>query len=76
MIKVRIQTIPHGTFPTGFGAAVAEMNKNRAEYKFPFGSLQPLWARQIPYTVVKFVGFETCVEMFYKHVLTAKPKSE
>jgi len=48
MIKVRVQTSPHGTFPTAFGAALAEMNKNRAEYKFPFGSLQPLWARQIP----------------------------
>lgn len=43
---------------------------DRVNSRFPFGSLVPLWTRQIPYTVTKFVGFEFVVEQFYKHVLT------
>jgi len=73
MVKVKVQTSPTGTFPVGFGEAVAKMNGNRAEYSFPFGSLIPLWSRQIPYTIAKFVGFEFVVECFYKYVLT-EPK--
>ena len=47
MTKVKIQTSPSGTFPTGFGAALAEMSKNRVETRYPFGSLVPLWSRQV-----------------------------
>jgi len=39
-----------------------------------YKGLSPLWARQIPYTVVKFVFFEKIVSMFYTNVFTA-PKS-
>lgn len=74
MVKVKVQTSPHGTFPTGFGAAVGKMLANRAEYSYPFGSLVPLWSRQIPYTIAKFVGFEFVVEKIYTHVLT-EPKN-
>jgi solute carrier family 25 phosphate transporter 3 len=74
MVKVRIQTSPTGTFPVSFGEALTKMNSNRAEYSFPFGSLVPLWSRQIPYTIAKFVGFEFVVETFYKNVFT-EPKS-
>jgi len=70
MIKVKVQTSPAGTFPTAFGPALAAMNSNRAETRFPFGSVGPLWSRQIPYTMAKFYFFEKTVEMFYKHVLT------
>jgi len=48
MIKVRVQTSDAGTFPTEFGAAYREMTSKASEYKFPFGSLKPLWSRQIP----------------------------
>lgn len=48
MIKVKVQTSDAGTFPVEFQAALAEMQLNRAEYNFPFGSLVPLWTRQIP----------------------------
>lgn len=48
MVKVRVQTSDPGTFPTKFGEALSTMNANRAEYSFPFGSLVPLWTRQIP----------------------------
>jgi len=75
MVKVKVQTSVPGTFPTGFGAALSEMNNNRVAYRFPFGSLTPLWSRQIPYTVAKFYFFEKVVQFFYTNVFT-KPKSE
>ncbi|KCV72818.1 hypothetical protein H696_00396 [Fonticula alba] len=73
MVKVKVQTSPPGTFPTGTMAALAAMRANAAETRFPFGSLVPLWSRQIPYTVAKFVCFEAAVQFFYKNVFT-KPK--
>ncbi|KAE8999145.1 Mitochondrial phosphate carrier protein 3 [Phytophthora rubi] len=74
MVKVKVQTSPAGTFPVEFGAAVAAMKANSAETRFPFGSLVPLWSRQIPYTMAKFFFFEKVVEAFYTHVFT-EPKS-
>ena len=70
MVKVKVQTAPKGTFPSGFFAATAQMWRTRADTRYPFGSVVPLWSRQIPYTVTKFVGFEYTVEMFYRHLLT------
>jgi hypothetical protein len=60
MVKVKVQTSPAGTFPTATGAAVAKMVSNKAEFRFPFGSLVPLWSRQIPYTMVRRVGACVC----------------
>jgi solute carrier family 25 (mitochondrial phosphate transporter), member 3 len=74
MIKVKVQTSPAGTFPVEFGAALAAMRANSAETRFPFGSIVPLWSRQIPYTMAKIFFFEKVVEAFYTHVFT-KPKS-
>lgn len=73
MVKVKVQTAPKGTFPTGLVAATSQMSANRAETRFPFGSVVPLWSRQIPYTMAKFFFFEKVVEMFYTYVFT-KPK--
>jgi solute carrier family 25 phosphate transporter 3 len=73
MVKVKVQTSPPGTFPVAFGPALTEMRANAAETRFPFGSLVPLWGRQIPYTVAKFFFFEKVVEGFYTYVFT-KPK--
>ncbi|GLB41758.1 putative mitochondrial carrier (TC 2.A.29) family protein [Lyophyllum shimeji] len=73
MTKVKIQTSPSGTFPTAFGAALAEMRRTKVETRYPFGSLVPLWSRQIPYTMAKFFFFEKIVQLFYTHVFT-KPK--
>ncbi|KAJ7115821.1 mitochondrial carrier domain-containing protein [Mycena epipterygia] len=70
MTKVKIQTSQNGTFPTGFGAALTQMRAN-PETRFPFGSLVPLWSRQIPYTMAKFFFFEKIVQLFYTHVFTA-----
>ena len=71
--QVKVQTSVQGTFPTAFGPAWANMRANAAETRFPFGSLVPLWSRQIPYTIAKFFFFEKIVEAFYTHVFT-KPK--
>lgn len=75
MVKVKVQTAPPGTWPTAFGPALAKMSANRAETRFPFGSVVPLWSRQIPYTVAKFYFFEKAVQMFYTHVFTAPRES-
>jgi len=71
MTKVKIQTSPTGTFPTAFGAAIKEMSRTKIETRYPFGSLVPLWSRQIPYTMAKFFFFEKIVQLFYTHVFTA-----
>merc|ERR1719487_3069854 len=68
MVKVKIQTSPPGTFPTTFGAALAARSNIDG---FPFGSIVPLWSRQIPYTMAKFYFFEKVVEAFYTYVFTA-----
>jgi len=47
MTKVKIQTSPAGTFPVPFGAALAEMRRTKIETRFPFGSIVPLWSRQV-----------------------------
>jgi len=39
-----------------------------------FKGVAPLWFRQIPYTMMKFFGFERAVELIYKQL--PKPKSE
>jgi len=58
MTKVKIQTSPSGTFPTSFGAALAEMKKNKVETRYPFGSLVPLWSRQV--RLIPSVGVVLC----------------
>jgi len=69
-----MQTAEPGTFTR---SAVQGFNTMKAEggsavfYK----GLTPLWCRQVPYTVVKFVAFEKIVSMFYSKVFT-KPKDQ
>jgi len=71
MVKVKVQTSKAGTWPTSFIPAISRMNELKAETRFPFGSIVPLWSRQIPYTVAKFFFFEKIVQLFYTHVFTA-----
>lgn len=70
MVKVKVQTSPAGSWPLGLAAATAKMRAESATTRFPFGSLVPLWTRQIPYTMAKFYFFEEIVEAFYTHVFT------
>ncbi|KAJ6589607.1 mitochondrial carrier protein [Mycena capillaripes] len=73
MTKVKIQTSPRGAFPTAFLPALRQMSAMRAETRYPFGSLVPLWSRQVPYTIAKFCIFEQTLQLFYTHLLT-EPK--
>lgn len=74
-LKVRMQTAKPGTFPETFGAAFNKLKADEGMQGF-YKGIGPLWARQIPYTIVKFVFFEKTVEWFYANILTAKPKNE
>lgn len=73
--KVRMQTSEVGNFPTRLIPAMKQIHAAEGNNGF-YKGLFPLWARQIPYTIVKFVFFEKTVEFFYKNLLTSKPKSE
>lgn len=71
-VKVRIQTKPGfaNTFREGFPKIMKEEGAS-GFYK----GLAPLWARQIPYTMMKFAAFERTVEALYLHVVP-KPRAE
>ena len=49
---------PDATYPTTIA------NAQHSLYK----GLYPLWARQIPYTMMKFASFETIVEILYSRL--------
>ncbi|KAI0139257.1 mitochondrial carrier domain-containing protein [Pestalotiopsis sp. NC0098] len=69
-IKVRMQTTipPYAKTLREGWSNVAQKEGVSGLYK----GLYPLWARQIPYTMVKFASFEKAVEMIYKQL--GKPK--
>lgn len=69
-IKVRMQT----TLPPYAHSLREGWSKIVAEEGFGglYKGIYPLWARQIPYTMVKFATFESAVEMIYKQL--NKPK--
>ncbi|ELT95603.1 hypothetical protein CAPTEDRAFT_180307 [Capitella teleta] len=71
-VKVRIQTQPGwaSTLREGFPKLMAEEGVN-GFYK----GIVPLWARQIPYTMMKFACFERTVEALYKFVVP-KPRAD
>lgn len=71
MTKVKMQvTLPgqEGGISHKLIQGMREMHARRVETKFPFGSLLPLWGRQIPYTMIKFVGFYQTAEFVYKQI--------
>lgn len=70
-LKVRMQTtIPPfaHTLREGWGKVVAQEG-----YAGFYKGIYPLWARQIPYTMVKFATFESTVDQIYKTL--GHPKS-
>jgi len=73
-VKVKMQTSKPGVYPVDF---VPAFNKVLADegVKGMYKAIGPLWGRQVPYTVVKFVSFEYIVEKMYQKVFT-KPKNE
>ena len=73
-VKVRMQTSEPGKFPTS-GVAGFNLIKNNEGTAGFYRGIKPLWMRQIPYTIVKFVAFEKIVQAFYTHVFTAEKSS-
>jgi solute carrier family 25 phosphate transporter 3 len=73
-LKVKMQTSEPGKFPRSAVVGFNQLKASEGMNGF-YKGLTPLWCRQVPYTVVKFVAFERIVQMFYKNVFT-KPKSE
>jgi len=73
-LKVRMQTAEPGTFTknavTGFNQIKAAEGAN-GFYK----GLAPLWCRQVPYTIVKFVAFEKIAAKFYEKIFTKEKSS-
>ena len=68
-----MQTSNKGEFPTSAFAGYKQIQSTEGTSGF-YKGLQPLWARQVPYTIVKFVAFEKIVAAFYSKVFTA-PKA-
>jgi len=68
-LKIRVQTsLPPNEFPAGFseGYKLLAQEGTQGFYK----GLYPLMARQVPYTIVKFVAFENTVKFVYRNILT------
>lgn len=62
-VKVRMQT----TIPPAYSGMFDGISKITAAEGWGglYKGIYPLWGRQIPYTMMKFVSFETIVEMIY-----------
>ena len=69
-----MQTSEPGKFPTTGVAGFKYIQNNEGTAGF-YRGIKPLWARQIPYTIVKFVAFEKIVQAFYTNVFTADKNS-
>lgn len=71
-VKVKVQTSPGfaNGLMDGFPKFVALEG-----YGGLFKGLTPLWARQVPYTMMKFACFENVVQALYHYVIP-KPKAE
>jgi len=83
MTKVKMQvTLPGADgktdVPRKLLPAMQYMSRNAADTRFPFGSLVPLWGRQVPYTMIKFVGFYLTADSIYSRIerSTGKTKSD
>lgn len=81
MAKVKMQVALPGTaeaaaLPTGMLGVMKAMNADKANTRFPFGSLYPLWGRQVPYTMIKFVGFYQVQDKVYEYLLRTKGKAK
>jgi len=71
-VKVRIQTTPGWSKTLREGAPRIWAEEGAMGF---YKGLAPLWARQIPYTMMKFACFERTVELLYKYVVP-KPRSD
>ena len=72
-VKVRMQT----TIPPPYSSTFAAIRSvvGSEGWKGLYSGIAPLWARQIPYTMMKFASFENIVAAIYSHYLP-RPKEE
>lgn len=61
-VKVRVQTSPE--FAKGLSDGLPKMLAEGGVGTL-YAGLVPLWARQVPYTIIKFVAFERIAEAIY-----------
>jgi len=73
-LKVRMQTSDKGTFPETAREGWPKIMEAEGWNGF-YRGLKPLWARQVPYTMVKFGAFENTVKAFYTYVFTQPKES-
>ena len=71
-VKVRIQTKPG--FATTLREGFPKIYQGEGLSGF-YKGIVPLWARQIPYTMMKFACFERTVEALYQYVVP-KPRDQ
>mmetsp|Transcript_10702 Transcript_10702/g.19632 ORF Transcript_10702/g.19632 Transcript_10702/m.19632 type:complete len:337 (+) Transcript_10702:140-1150(+) len=76
MLKVKVQTTKAGEFPSHFRPALHKMMAQRRDFGFPFGSLKPLWSRQVIGTMANFLVFEHTVHGIYTHILHTHNKND
>jgi solute carrier family 25 phosphate transporter 3 len=69
-----MQTSDAGTFPKTAREGWPKIMQAEGWNGF-YKGIYPLWARQIPYTIVKFVAFEKTVRALYANVFT-KPREQ
>ncbi|KAK3383333.1 mitochondrial phosphate carrier protein 2 [Lasiosphaeria ovina] len=69
-VKVRMQ----GAIPSPYKGTMDGISQITAKEGLGglYKGLYPLWARQIPYTMMKFASFETIVEMIYARLPGSK----
>jgi len=70
-IKVRIQTDP--SFARGLSDGLPKFIATEG-FGNLYAGITPLWARQIPYTIIKFMAFERIAEFIYS--LLPKKKAD
>lgn len=73
-VKVRMQTAEPGTYTRSGVKAFKDISSTEGSAGL-YRGIKPLWMRQIPYTIVKFVAFEKIVQAFYTKIFTAEKSS-
>jgi solute carrier family 25 phosphate transporter 3 len=69
-LKLKIQlSRPGSEYPRSLIKAFAKLKAEEGNQGF-YKGIVPLWSRQVPYTIVKFVAFEWFVQFFYDNIFT------
>lgn len=73
-VKVRMQTAEPGSYTRSGVQAFKTISSTEGSAGL-YRGIKPLWMRQIPYTIVKFVAFEKIVQAFYTNIFTQEKSS-